>query len=142
MIRSAFSPIYPYITNDSHVRIIASFHQVFRPTLPFTGIVHHRSGPTVCTSVSLRVSIRVSPPTLPLHWNNSPPIGVQHMCSCPSLAQPRQVHFRGNQLSFPVFHFAAALSRYCDLLRSRVIAGILVAAPFRPVRLLVARTCA
>ena len=102
MIRSAFSPIYPYITNDSHVRIIASFHQVFRPTLPFTGIVHHRSGPTVCTSVSLRVSIRVSPPTLPLHWNNSPPIGVQHMCSCPSLAQPRQVHFRGNQLSFPV----------------------------------------
>ena len=24
------------------------------------------------------------------------------MCSCPSLAQPRQVHFRGNQFSFPV----------------------------------------
>ena len=55
----SLSPLHPSITNDLHVSIATSLHQSFLLTLPFSGIVHHLSGPNTCalTQTTLKITV-------------------------------------------------------------------------------------
>jgi len=47
MVRLVLSPLYPNLTIDLHVRIATSLHQSFPLASPYSGIVHHLSGPSI-----------------------------------------------------------------------------------------------
>ena len=61
----SLSPLYPSTTNDLHVP------QEFPLTLPFSGIVHHLSGPNRCaltqTTLKITVSCRCTHPSIYFH---------------------------------------------------------------------------